>query len=377
MNVPPSEVPPKKALAGRQSAWHPSIFFNPLRLSETIANNPSLSPILLWALISWWLHEPQWVIRLGVRLKDSHIYAVPPFLQGLVFHALPWMLCFALVALGTHLLERRMKKEKEPKLSLEARWLSIAALWSLPLTLIAFVRIIVETFGITPDPLDAPLDALANYPVGLSLKLTSYTAGVAGVLWIAIKILPRLLDEPQATFRALRSWQMVLIIVSGLVAAAINVERNWEKVRPLQTADQAPEFNLKSLDGTKRVTREQWTELGGLTLIDFWATWCEPCKIAMPKVEALHEKYHDKGVRILSVNIENGDEEVVRQFLTNHPMPFEVWIDDDRMAARYDVSLYPTFVLLEGSNVVGIFEGLPGLTGAMRQVEAWVATTNP
>ena len=34
--------------------------------------------------------------------------------------------------------------------------------------------------GITPDPLDAPLDALANYPVDLSLKLTSYTAGVAG-----------------------------------------------------------------------------------------------------------------------------------------------------------------------------------------------------
>ena len=64
------------------------------------------------------------------------------------------------------------------------------------------------------------------------------------------------------------------------------------------------------------------------------------------------------------------------QFLTNHPMPFEVWIDDDRMAARYDVTLYPTVVPLK-SNVVGIFEGLPGLTGAMRQVEAWVTTTNP
>ena len=92
----------------------------------------------------------------------------------------------------------------------------------------------------------------------------------------------------------------------------------------------------------------------------------------MPQIEAIHHDYHDDNVRVLSVNIERDDVGTVRTFLKNHPMPFEVWIDDDRMAARYDVSLYPTFVLLEDKRVVGIFEGLPGLVGAKREIEAWV-----
>ena len=375
MNVSPPEVPNKKSSPGRHSAWHPSIFFNPLRLSETIASNPSLGPILLLALISWWLHEPQWVTRLGVRLTDSHLYAVPPFLQGLLFHAVPWLLGFALIALGFHLFNRR---SEEPTLSLEARWLSIAALWALPLALIAGVRITTEVFEIVPDPLDAPLDSLSAYPLSLSLKLTSYGLGLFGVFYLSMKARYQREHEETTSSTVLAGWHLALaIITGGLIAAGLNVERNWSVVRPLQTTDVAPEFNLKSLDGTERLTREQWTATGGLTLIDFWATWCEPCKIAMPQVDALYEEYRNRGLRVLSVNIEHGDEEVVRQFLRTHPMPFDVWVDDDRMAARYDVSLYPTFILLEGETVVGIFEGLPGLAGAKRQVEAWVEANEP
>ena len=92
----------------------------------------------------------------------------------------------------------------------------------------------------------------------------------------------------------------------------------------------------------------------------------------MPQIEAIHRDYHNDNVRVLSVNIELDDIQTVRKFLENNPMPFEVWVDDDRMAARYDVSLYPTFVLLEDKRVVGIYEGLPGLVGVKREIEAWV-----
>ena len=165
---------------------------------------------------------------------------------------------------------------------------------------------------------------------------------------------------------------LALGVVMGISGASVTVQRDWSLIRPLQTSDLAPDFNLQSLERGDRVTLESWSQGGGLTLIDFWATWCQPCLVAMPQIEAIHHDYHDDNVRVLSVNIERDDIGTVRTFLKNHPMPFEVWIDDDRMAARYDVSLYPTFVLLEDKRVVGIFEGLPGLVGAKREIEAWV-----
>ena len=110
---------------------------------------------------------------------------------------------------------------------------------------------------------------------------------------------------------------------------------------------------------SERLTLDEWSNGGGLTLIDFWATWCQPCLVAMPQIEAIHRDYHRDNVRVLSVNIERDDIKTVREFLKNHLMPYDVWVDDDRMAARYHVSLYPTFILLEGKRILGIYEGLP------------------
>ena len=160
--------------------------------------------------------------------------------------------------------------------------------------------------------------------------------------------------EARASQSRLSTMALALGVVVGISGASVTVQRDWSLIRPLQTSDVAPDFNLQSLERGDRVTLETWSQSGGLTLIDFWATWCQPCLVAMPQIEAIHRDYHNDNVRILSVNIERDDVETVRSFLQNHPMPFEVWIDDDRMAARYDVSLYPTFVLIEDKRVVGI-----------------------
>ena len=371
MNVLPQDSPELKSPRVRKSPWHPSIFFHPLRLSETIATKPQLAPILAWALVSWWLHEPRWMLKLGVRLHDSHIYAVPTFLQGLLHHAVPWFMAFAVVAFILHLVHRRTAN---PGLPLETRWLATAALWSVPLTFTALARVVTEIFFISPDPFELPLEGLMSSPISFALKLGSYGLGALAVGWLAFRLRPDVDVNEQTFIPSLKAWHVALIVGGGALSAGVDVERNWHKVRPLQRADLAPEFNLKSLNGSARLNLESWAQGGGLTLIDFWATWCEPCKVAMPQIEALHEQHSAHGLRILSVNIESGEEEIVRDFMEKNPMPFDVWIDDDRMAARYDVSLYPTFVLLEDKRVVGIFEGLPGLVGVKSQIEDWIKT---
>ena len=356
-------------LASRsRSPWHPSIFFNPQRLAETIAFTPTLGPILVWALLSWWVHEPQWMSRLAVRFVDSHLYAVPTFLQGLLRHALPWLLGFALIALIFHYLYRDTEK---PKLSLEARWLAVSSLWGIILCFAGTLRGLSELGNLTPNPIDTPVDALSNHPTLLALKIGCYGLGIGLVVWSSAHIEAAQV-QAQASRGRLSTMALALGVVMGVSGASLTVQRDWSLIRPLQTSDLAPDFNLRNLERGDRVTLESWSESGGLTLIDFWATWCQPCLVAMPQIEAIHHDYHNDNVRVLSVNIERDDIQTVRKFLENNPMPFEVWIDDDRMAARYDVSLYPTFVLLEDKRVVGIYEGLPGLVGVKREIEAWV-----
>ena len=176
MNVKLPDSPPAKPSPSPRSPWHPSIFFNPRRLAETIARTPTLGPIIVWALLSWWVHEPQWMSRLAVRLVDSHLYAVPTFLQGLLRHALPWLLGFALIAVIFHYLYRNTE---EPRLSLEARWLAVSSLWGIILSIAGIVRGLSELGHLTPDPLDTPIDALSDHPALLGLKLGA-TVSVSG-----------------------------------------------------------------------------------------------------------------------------------------------------------------------------------------------------
>ena len=368
MNVDSPQLSTEKPLSEPRSAWHPVVFFDPFRLSETIAHRPKFGPIIVWGLVSWALHEPQWMSRLGVRLLDSHLYALPTFLQGLMQHALPWLLGFAALAMIFHYRDRAAK---HPSLSLESRWLATSSLWGLCLCLVALMRLIVTMTELSPDPFRTTISALHGAPSILSFKVLVYVLGFGLIAWSSAKLATSQgLKHP--TTSVIRTALMISMIGSGLAASGYSVQRDWATLRPLQVLDPAPDFNLRHTTGPERLTRDRWIEKDGLTLIDFWATWCEPCKVAMPQIAALHEEFGDQGFRVLSVNIEADDPISVREFLKDHPAPYEVWLDDDRMAARYDVSLYPTFILLEGAQVVGIFEGLPGLLGAKRLIQKWM-----
>lgn len=61
-----------------------------------------------------------------------------------------------------------------------------------------------------------------------------------------------------------------------------------------------PSFTMKTTDG-KRLTRESLR--GKVVVIDFWATWCQPCKLAAPTVQRIHDKYKSKGVVVIAANV--------------------------------------------------------------------------
>ena len=102
-------------------------------------------------------------------------------------------------------------------------------------------------------------------------------------------------------------------------------------------------FELEDLDGVSRRLKEL---RGKIVLLDFWASWCMPCRIDLPRVEALHQELQDEGLVILGVNSE--DPETARAFLEEHSYSFPTLLDPSKSLTReFEVRVLPTVVVID------------------------------
>jgi thiol-disulfide isomerase/thioredoxin len=105
----------------------------------------------------------------------------------------------------------------------------------------------------------------------------------------------------------------------------------------------APAFALQSRDGAK-VSPAQYK--GDVVMINFWATWCVPCRQEMPKLEALYQRYNKLGFKLLAVNVENNPDGV-KKWLAETPVSFPVLFDTKSEVSKlYKVETMPTTVIV-------------------------------
>ena len=106
----------------------------------------------------------------------------------------------------------------------------------------------------------------------------------------------------------------------------------------------APNFTLKSLSG-KNLKLSEMT--GNVVLINFWASWCGPCREEMPLLNALHKKYEPLGFTVIGVNVEE-DVNNARGFLKDFPVDFPVLLDNqNKVSKQYNVVAMPTTVVVD------------------------------
>jgi peroxiredoxin len=117
----------------------------------------------------------------------------------------------------------------------------------------------------------------------------------------------------------------------------------------------APDFTLKTLDGST-VSLSQFR--GKVVFLNFWASWCPPCRAEMPSMERLHEVFADRGLVMLAVNVEQ-DQRSVQGFLDKHPHTFPVLFDPEGQAQDlYQVFRFPeTFLIDKEGKIVERFLG--------------------
>jgi peroxiredoxin len=125
-----------------------------------------------------------------------------------------------------------------------------------------------------------------------------------------------------------------------LFAAAVP----WTAAAPLAPTSPAPDFTLRTLDGQKLRLGEQ---RGRVVLVNFWATWCGPCRQEMPHLNKLYEKYRSSGFVLLGVNVDD-DTTQAAGVATRLGVTFPVLPDaDKRVSRQYDLSAMPSTVLID------------------------------
>lgn len=128
----------------------------------------------------------------------------------------------------------------------------------------------------------------------------------------------------------------------------------------------APDFTLKSASGENLRLSEF---RGEVVMINFWASWCGPCRQEMPLLEELYTQYQPLGFTILGVNVEE-DPGKARQMLAESPVSFPVLFDNtSKVSKLYDVVAMPSTVLVDrDGNIRYLHQGYkPGYEDAYQQ----------
>ena len=121
------------------------------------------------------------------------------------------------------------------------------------------------------------------------------------------------------------------------------VVRELDLIRPAR-AKRAEDFTVALLHGEPLKLREQ---RGKAVMINFWATWCLPCREEMPAMERLYRRHRERGFVLLAVSVDT-DASLVRPFLEQHKLTFPVTLDAKMdLANTYGVRALPSSFLVD------------------------------
>jgi thiol-disulfide isomerase/thioredoxin len=130
------------------------------------------------------------------------------------------------------------------------------------------------------------------------------------------------------------------------------------------TGKPAPSFKLQSVAG-KEVSLEDLK--GKFVLLDFWATWCVPCRHDLPVIEKLHQEFHRKGLAVIGIDA-GEDSDTISQFLQTSKLSYPILLTaDSSVLPSYNVTAFPTLVLLDADGKVVFYHVGAGGEKALRE----------
>jgi cytochrome c biogenesis protein CcmG, thiol:disulfide interchange protein DsbE len=106
-----------------------------------------------------------------------------------------------------------------------------------------------------------------------------------------------------------------------------------------------PAYTAKLLDGSDfDVAKER----GNVVFVNLWATWCGPCRYEIPELEKLHKDHSASKFKVVGVSVDEGGDQLVRDFVNEQKMTYPVALDPDgRLAEMLETTILPTSIILD------------------------------
>lgn len=207
------------------------------------------------------------------------------------------------------------------------------------------------------DSLDVPptetlfAEELKQFDAILAAHKGEKTADLAQVLFMKAMLYSEVFNDPG---KAAETLKQVKADFPGTPQAGMADEgmayfekqKVAEAKKALLTAGATfPDFAVKDTDGNDLSVGKY---KGKVVLVDFWATWCQPCVEEIPHVLAAYRKYHDKGFEVIGISLDQ-DKAALTKYVAAKKMPWaQHWDDGGELAANYGAMSIPATFLLDG-----------------------------
>ncbi|MDP7691561.1 MAG: TlpA disulfide reductase family protein [Vicinamibacterales bacterium] len=187
--------------------------------------------------------------------------------------------------------------------------------------------------------------------------LGTWLVAVAAMLWLGVLLFPveRLWqtgtpDRADAEPSARDSTAVVAAVNAADAGSGVSMDARRRarepRLIPVAQRESAPDFILPDMSGSD-ATLSDYT--GQVLLLNFWATWCQPCRAEMPWFVAFQDVFEDRGFAVLGVSVDEPGWDVVRPFLEQRPVNYRIALADtiDRQAPFGPINIRPTTWLVD------------------------------
>ena len=122
-----------------------------------------------------------------------------------------------------------------------------------------------------------------------------------------------------------QQWIMVAVVLAAGILGLALLATLFREIHPLGVGDRAPEFHAVRLPGGQPASLGDYR--GKPVLLNVWATWCQPCRVEMPSMERLHQKFLGTDFHVVAVSIDQGDSTAVVAFVRELGLTFDILQD--------------------------------------------------
>jgi len=122
-----------------------------------------------------------------------------------------------------------------------------------------------------------------------------------------------------------RQWTIAIGVVMALVFGVTLAAKIWPQLDLVGAGSRAPAFSAVNVRTGRPASLADYR--GKVVLLNIWATWCQPCRVEMPSMERLHQKFGGKDFDVVAVSIDEGDSSAVTKFAQELGVTFDILHD--------------------------------------------------